>query len=68
MQVFWQKFCEEYITDETLFTVLVGGSHRFASTHRVSRREGHTYQYLHQKIQSVLNEVSLCSSFELCML
>ncbi len=39
-------------------TVLAGGSHRFASTHRVSRREGHTYHYLHQKIQNVLQEVS----------
>jgi hypothetical protein len=36
--------------------VLVGDTHRFASTHRVSLREGHSYDYIQQRCRAVLQE------------
>lgn len=35
-------------------SVLAGSTHRFASTHRVSRTEGHTFQYIKSKCDSTL--------------
>lgn len=37
-------------------TVLAGGSHRFASTHRVSLKEGHSFAYIQQRCVNVLED------------
>lgn len=39
--------------------VVAGNTHRYASTHRVSRCEGHTFQYIQKKAQNILNQVSI---------
>lgn len=36
--------------------VLAGDCHRFASTHRVSRTEGHSFAYIHQRCTALLGE------------
>lgn len=36
--------------------VLAGNTHRFASTHRVSRVEGHSYGYISQKVVQLLSD------------
>lgn len=36
--------------------VLAGSSHRFASTHRVSRIEGHSFTYIHTRCQNIILE------------
>jgi hypothetical protein len=37
--------------------VLAGSTHRYASTHRVARKEGHSYQWLQSRCQTILQQV-----------
>ncbi|CAM9518140.1 unnamed protein product, partial [Ectocarpus fasciculatus] len=46
-------------------SVLVGGTHRFASTHRVCRQEGHTYASIQSRCKSVLQVETLKACVEL---
>lgn len=59
------KECVYYLLDEFnhhhQHTILAGDSNRFASTHRVSRTEGHTFSYIRQRCQSIIGEVSFYS-------
>jgi hypothetical protein len=43
--------------------VLAGDSHRFASTHRVSLREGHSYDYILNLANNVMNDVSVLRDY-----
>lgn len=45
--------------------VIAGSTHRYASTHRVSRTEGHTYQSILKRAQNILNQVLLSISIAL---
>lgn len=49
-------------------SVLVGGTHRFASTHRVCRQEGHTYASIQSRCKSVLQVETLKACVELSVL
>lgn len=42
-----------------LLIVLAGSTHRYASTHRVSRKEGHSFQWLQSRCRTVLQQVFL---------
>jgi len=44
-----------------LCLVLAGDSDRYASTHRVSRSEGHTFSYIHKRCCNVLQQVFNCN-------
>lgn len=46
--------------------VLAGGTHRFASTHRVSLREGHCFEYIQQRCLRILTEVRSCAAASTC--
>ena len=40
--------------------VLVGDQHRFASTHRVSRIDGHSFQSIQSRCEAVLQVIKIC--------
>ena len=45
------------VYDSAIKIVLVGNTHRYASTHRVCRTDGHTYQSIKAQCASFLQQV-----------
>lgn len=61
------KRCCYYMIDDFnhhhQHSVLVGNSHRFASTHRVCKRDGHTFSSIQGRCKGVLQVCGIKSSF-----